>query len=111
GNTTQDFNDPVSGARIDREPFILMFLILVRVQKFQNQSVAPPGVLQVFPAAPTSATGVGFTTRKAGGGGISAANAGMHQNAVATLIGGGRNGRLGLAFVFGGWINNVTRIA
>jgi len=108
GNNTQDFNDPTSGARIDREPFILMPVVLVRAQAFKNTSKQQTPNVTVSPAAPavpTSATGIAFSTGSFSGG---PGAAGVHNDAVVTLIGGGRFGRIGLDKVFAGWVNNVV---
>lgn len=107
GNSEWDFNDPTGGARIDREPFIPMCFIFARVQGFQNNSRVPPHPTTVSPSPPTSATGVGFSSGSFTAG---PAAAGVHNDAIVTLIGGGRDGRLGLDRVYGGWVNNVTAI-
>jgi len=113
GNGAQDFNDPASGARIDREPFILLGVVLVRAQSFRNDSRAQPGNIIFTPPAPTSATGVRFQSGlfvSSTPGVPNQAVAAVHMNAVITLIGGGRGGQLGLDRVFAGWVNNITAL-
>jgi hypothetical protein len=95
---------------IDREPFINMKLVLIRVggsigaTNSTNASIAQAANIRLTPAAPTSTTGVRLAT----GGFANPAGAGVHNNAVIVVVGGGRNGRLGLDQMFAGWINNVT---
>lgn len=107
-NGEWDFNDATTGARIDREPFMLMCFILVRAQGFDNSRSRAQDVNANFTrlgggGAPTSAAGVQF-----GSGGFSVATAAAVQDATAVLVGGGRNGRLGLDRVFGHWIQGST---
>jgi hypothetical protein len=107
GNGEWDFNDAATGARIDREPFILMCFILVRAQGILNASAPldapvnqPTGIGS--PAA-TSANGVQFSSGVFAVGGSASNN-----DATVILVGGGRNGRLGLDRVFGQWIQGST---
>ncbi|MGZ3357109.1 MAG: hypothetical protein ACXVBO_19925, partial [Isosphaeraceae bacterium] len=70
------------GKRIDREPFIMMNLVLVRVQGVKNDSVGQPANCSSFPAAgQTAANFGGFTTSSSGGGAWTAANSGWHADA------------------------------
>jgi hypothetical protein len=107
-NGTKDFeyNDN-TGKPIDREPFIILNLILVRVQGTRNVSKAQPGNLSLNPAAPTNATGVGVST----GTFASAGAAGVHNRGTVEVIGGGGDGLRGLTFLFGGWVNNELAVA
>jgi outer membrane protein OmpA-like peptidoglycan-associated protein len=95
---------------IDREPFINMKLVLIRVggsigaTNSTNTSIPQPTNISVTPATPTSTTGVRLST----GAFATPAVAGVHNNAVIVVVGGGRNGRLGLNQMFAGWINDVT---
>lgn len=105
GDTKFDFmaND---GTRIDREPFIMMNLVLVRVQGVKNDSVGQKANCSPSPAAgQTAANFGGFTT--ASGSPWTAANSGWHADATVDVIGGGDDGLRGLDRVFGGWIQNI----
>lgn len=102
GNNRFDFNDR-SGRRIDREPFIMMNLVLVRVQGHRNRSRAQPGNIVVN----NPAAGLMNLTVSTGGF-ANGPGAGMHCQARVDVIGGGQNGRRGLNQVFAGWVNNVT---
>ena len=119
GNNVHDFNDTATGARIDREPFIVMPLVLVRVQGHTNlsQAHAHPG-FNVFsggrpapdtpfaPGAPTAATGLRLVSGSFAG----PANAAAHNIGTVTVVGGGRDGKRGLDEVFGGWVNNESNV-
>jgi hypothetical protein len=116
GSGTFD-RDPATATSFAAEPFILMNLVLVRVEGVSNTSagtstlnpagpgtVGPGSVTPGAGAAPiTSATGVAVST-----GGFVAATAACRNTAQVKVIGGGADGRRGLnpARVFGGWINN-----
>jgi hypothetical protein len=102
GSGQFDHTDPATGNRIDREPHIIMNLVLVRVQGHRNRSRARPGNISITPAAPTAATGLGVRTGTFANG----PGAGAHNDAWVTVIGGGNDGRRGLDRVFAGWINN-----
>lgn len=91
-----------TGARIDREPFLIMNLVLIRVRGFTNTSLAQQANVRLTPAAPTTATGVGVST----GNFVAPAGAGVHNNAIIDVIGGGGDGLRGLTSLFAGWINN-----
>jgi hypothetical protein len=96
------------GTRIDREPFIMMNLVLVRVQGVSNDSVGQSANCTPFPAAgQTAANFGGFTTSSAGGGAWTGANSGWHADATVDVIGGGDDGLRGLNQVFGGWIQHI----
>jgi hypothetical protein len=97
--------DANAGQRIDREPFLLLPLLLIRVQGIENTSRARQANVRLNPAAPTSGTGVGVSTGNFAGG----ATAGCHCRGKVKLIGGGRDGVRGINRVFAGWINNETQ--
>ncbi len=91
----------------DREPFILLNLVLVRVQGNINAARTRNNPAALNPAAPTAATGVGVST----GSFTIPAQAAIHNDATVTVIGGGPDGLRGLSdatgpLVFAGWINN-----
>lgn len=109
GNGKFDHSDN-TGVRIDREPFITMNIVLIRVQGFTNNTVT------------NSAAGTnGIETQNIGGidypvnistGDFNATgNDAIHMKAIARLIGGGQDGKRGLDCIFGGWTNNVTDCA
>jgi hypothetical protein len=96
------------GARIDREPFIMMNLVLVRVQGVSNDSKGDKTQCSPSPAAgQTAANFGGFTTSSSGGGAWTAATSGWHADATVDVIGGGDDGLRGLDHVFGGWIQHI----
>lgn len=103
-NTTPAFDrDPAAAISFAPDPFILMNLVLVHV-RLDNDDVQ---LHQTLVAAAN------------GGGGIFASsgvfdvlnqpnNTALHHNARSTIIGGGRNGRLGTDRVFGGWMQDAV---
>lgn len=97
-------DDPATGQRIDREPFVVLNYIVARVQGFKNTSRATAANRNIIPAAPTAATGVGISTGQWASGGVAAA----WNRAKFTVIGGGPDGKLGLDEVFAGWAQNIT---
>ena len=120
GGGNNEFYDD-KGVRIDREPFIILNLILVRAQGYKNLSkklaTAPPLAPLVGAAPITAATGVRVTTNT---GGAAAAWTGptsaAWNKARITLIGGGPQGRWGLdkaaavgQRVFAGWSQCLER--
>jgi phage baseplate assembly protein gpV len=91
------------GNRIDREPFIMMNLVLVRVQGVSNDSKGQPNNCTPVPAAGQTAANFGsFTT-----GGWNGADSGWYAKATVDVIGGGSDGLRGLKYVFGGWIQHI----
>src|SRR5439155_637755 len=83
------------GTRIDREPFIMMNLVLVRVQGVSNDSKGQKANCRSFPAAgQTAANFGGFST--SGGSPWTGANSGWHADAKVDVIGGGKDGTRGL---------------
>ncbi|APR87764.1 hypothetical protein A7982_13113 [Minicystis rosea] len=86
---------------IDIQPYLVMNLILVRVEGKTNASVAGTSTA-VLPAAPTAATGVRIVT-----GGWNRATAAAYSTATVKVIGGGANGRRGLDRVFAGWSQHI----
>jgi hypothetical protein len=102
GNNNFDFSD-ASGNRIDREPYFMMNLVLIRVKGKTNASVAGASA-SVVPAAPTSATGCAVNS-----GGWVPATAAAYSTATVTVIGGGGNGRRGLDRLFAGWSQHIDQ--
>ncbi len=103
GNGEFDFDEAATGKRIDREPFIMLNLVLVRVTFVQDDSVTHEAN---FTAASDGAGGIG-----ASGGPFNInAPAGeiIHMNVQADLVGGGDDGLRGVDRVFAGWVNNET---
>jgi hypothetical protein len=95
--------DDASGTRIDREPFIIMNLVLVDVALHADDSVAR--------SANLVGTSDGAGGIRVSGGSFDIATpalAAIHMNARANLIGGGGDGRRGLGVVFAGWVNNES---
>jgi hypothetical protein len=87
---------------IDREPFILMNLVLVRVTLQRDDSIARSTNFTVNPAA-------GGIAVSSGAFNIAAPNtAAIHLNVQADVVGGGGDGRRGVDRVFAGWINNES---
>jgi hypothetical protein len=98
-----------AGVRIDREPFLMMNMVLVRVKAVQNDSVGRPTQCNpIWTGMPHDANNFGgFTTSNAGGGGWTGPTSGWHASAKVDVIGGGADGRRGLDKVFGGWIQHI----
>lgn len=93
--------DDAGGARIDREPFIIMNLVLLNVDLFRDDSVARSANMV---ATLTGAGGINVT---GGTFNIAApAGAAVHMNVLADVVGGGGDGRRGLDRAFAGWCNN-----
>ena len=105
GSGDFEYNDN-TGKPIDREPFIILNLILLRVQGTSNVSKSQQANVALNPAAPTTATGVGVGT----GTFATGAAAGTHNKATVEVIGGGGDGLRGLNFLFGGWVNNELAV-
>jgi hypothetical protein len=113
GNNTFEHNLHPSDQRIDREPFIIMNLILIHIEGFDNVSRSDATHVVISPAAPTTATGIGVsTTNVVGPWAVGTENQmATHNKASATVIGGGSAGRNGLDRLFGGWVNNELTVA
>jgi hypothetical protein len=93
--------DDAGGARIDREPFIIMNLVLLNVALFRDDSVARSANMV---AAVTGGGGIRVTS---GAFDITApAGEAIHMNVLADVVGGGGDGRRGLDRAFAGWCNN-----
>ena len=110
GNGTNEFDD-ATGKRIDREPYICMNLVLVRVQGVSNLTVVNSAARN--PARPATATrnyfGTGNLTVPANfssGDFRGTGNDAITMHVIAHLIGGGDDGKRGLDQVFGAWSNN-----
>ena len=102
-NNTLTFNgNNAANVRVDREPYIVMPLVLVHVVGFTNSSVTRQANARLIPAAPTAATGVQVTT----GLFTNPARAGCHNDAIVEVIGGAADGLRGLGSLFAGWVNN-----
>ena len=114
GNNIYDFG-------IDREPYIVMNLVLIRVLGVTNNSVANPpanvttlraGTLNTVPALALATTaGFDLTTGNvaAAPGGNTFANpvvSAVHNDATILVIGGGAAGQRGLAELMAGWIQS-----
>lgn len=93
-------DDSSTGSRIDREPFIVMNLVLVRVKLFANECLANRGHF----AAVAAGGGIGVAGGTWGPPGENA----LQFQAKIDVVGGGPEGKLGLDRVFAGWVNNVA---
>jgi hypothetical protein len=91
-----------SGTVIDREPFIIMNLVLVGISLHQDNSVAHSGNMVA------TASGGGVGVRSGSFNIANPAGEGIHMTALADLTGGGGDGRRGLDRVFAGWVNNES---
>jgi uncharacterized protein (DUF2141 family) len=97
GSGKFEHNDK-SGKRIDREPYVLMNLVLVRAQMHTDTSRHRQANVNI---------GIGGGSVNVSTGNFAnGAGAGVHCKAKVELIGGGNDGKRGLDYVFGGWINN-----
>jgi hypothetical protein len=103
--------DDATGARIDREPYILMNLVLIRVQGFNNLCLAnsaagSPTLLKknVDLGPPLGVRNV--PERVNCGDFLGTGNDAVTMKATAQVIGGGPDGKVGLDRLFAGWVNN-----
>jgi hypothetical protein len=114
-NDSQEFT-PYDAKRnlIDREPFIVMNLVLIRAQGFKNKSKAGVLATQALGGAATitAATGLQISSPEGmiAGNPWTAAGAQAHNTAKITVIGGGGDGKLGLDQLFAGWIQNISNL-
>src|SRR5262249_30476384 len=94
--------DDAGGARIDREPFMIMNLVLVSAALHQDNSIARSANMVASP--------FGGGIRVSGGVFNIAvpATAAIHMNVLANVVGGCGDGRRGLTQVFAGWVNNES---
>lgn len=95
------------GTRIDREPFIMMNAIVVRVKAVANNSVGQRANCSPFGLLTAAGFGGFSTSSAAAGANWTGADSGWHADATVDVIGGGSNGRRGLDKVFGGWIQHI----
>jgi hypothetical protein len=103
GKGFQEFDDS-KGKRIDREPFIPINLVLVYVRLKKNDCEAHQTM-----APAHAADGLGGVGVSMGAGDFDAThpeNQAVHMKTTVDVIGGGRDGTLGLDSVFAGWCNN-----
>jgi hypothetical protein len=91
--------------RIDREPHMILNLVLGRVTLFLNSSVARS---TNFTVAPVVGNGIQVSSGSFTIG--TPANAAMHLNAQIDVVTGGSDGRRRIADFFGGWINNEAAV-
>jgi hypothetical protein len=105
GDDKFNHNDD-SGVRIDREPFLIMNLQLIRVQGFSNLTTT------------NSAAGTNGTSKAAGrpvristGDFAGTGNDAITMKNIARVIGGGSDGKRGLDKLFSGWCNNMQNTA
>jgi len=101
GSGKYEYNDG-SDVRIDREPYLLLNLVLVRVEGINNLSVAnsaagSPGILKNAAGQPTGINSGDF---------LGTGNDAVSMKATVRVIGGGDDGLRGLDQVFSGWTNN-----
>jgi hypothetical protein len=114
GNNTFEHNVHPSDQRIDREPFMIMNLILIHLNLFDNTlSRSDATHVVINPAAPTTATRISVSTTTVVGPWVVGTENQMatHNNASVTVIGGGSAGKNGLDRLFGGWVNNELTVA
>jgi hypothetical protein len=105
-NGTGDFErDTPAGVRIDREPYIVMNLVLAHVELDVDTSRTRSANL-------TGVTdGAGGITLNSGDFVITTPNTNaIFMSARIIAVGGGPDGKLGLTRVFAGWVNNIPSI-
>ncbi|MES2163574.1 MAG: hypothetical protein V4476_20645 [Pseudomonadota bacterium] len=115
GSATYNHNDD-TGQRIDREPFLLLNLQLIRVQGVSNLTVTNNaagtngtgkmnidfgGAIGVRPAPVNISTGDFART----------GNDAITMRKIVHVTGGGPDGKRGLDQLFGGWCNNMANTA
>jgi len=102
GNSNFEGDDPL-GVRIDREPYILMNLVLVQVTLNTDDSRTRSAN---FRGVTDGANGINVS---GGSFTLGPTRASIEMNAQIDLVGGGADGKLGLNRVFAGWVNNEVR--
>ncbi|HTO98679.1 MAG TPA: carboxypeptidase regulatory-like domain-containing protein [Myxococcales bacterium] len=103
GNSTADFDrDPGTTDSFSPDPFILLNLVLAHV-RLDRDDVQAHQTLRAVPNAGGifASSGVFDVVNQPN-------NTALHHNALCTIIGGGRNGRLGTDRVFGGWMQDAV---
>lgn len=100
GNSKYDDTDK-TGKRIDREPYLLMNLILIRVQCVNNLSVANSAA-----GGPLQKDSTGVPTGFSTGDFAATGNDAVTMKANVRVVGGGKDGLRGLDMLFTGWVNN-----
>ncbi len=106
GDNQYDYNTN-TGVRIDREPFIIMNLVILRVQSLVNNSVANPGAFDPGKAANAGVSYAAGKPRSISTGDFHAAgNDAVTMDATVRVIGGGIGGTRGLDKLFASWCNN-----
>jgi hypothetical protein len=101
-----------TGARIDRDPFIIMTLVVIRVVGVVNNSVSSNAS---FDAAQATVPGINYNggqpANVSTGDFAGTGNDAVSMDATARVIGGGADGKRGLDKLFAGWLNNETNAA
>jgi hypothetical protein len=116
-----EFDDD-KGNRIDREPYICMNIVLVRVQGAQNLTKTKDDTKTSTGASSRDivttnnnyfGTGPLVVPRRVNTGdfGNASNNNAIKMRAIVRVIGGGHNGKRGLDQVFSGWLNNELNAA
>jgi hypothetical protein len=106
GDNTYDYNTD-KGARIDREPFVIMNLVIIRVQSLVNNSRGNPAAFDPAKAAHAGVNYVGGKpTNLSTGDGKGTGNDACTMDVTARVIGGGGDGKRGLDRLFASWCNN-----
>jgi hypothetical protein len=105
-NGTSDFErDTPAGIRIDREPYIVMNMVLVHMELDRDDSTSNS---VVFTGVSDGANGISVTS-----GGFNTVSPGQNairMSAQLSVVGGGADGKLGLTRVFAGWINTALEL-
>src|SRR4051812_31036204 len=111
GNDSFEHNT-ATGARIDRDPFIIMTLVVIRVVGVANNSVKNDAA---FNPASTAGPGIqyvaGAPSALSTGNFAGTGNDAVSMDATARVIGGGADGKRGLNKLFAGWLNNELNAA
>lgn len=112
GNKEFDYDDN------NREPFILMNLVLIRVggtiitgektTSSNNNSIPQPQNIRLAPPNPRSDNGQGVIFYSGDTKAMDPDKATVHCIATIVVVGGGQDGRRGLDRLFPGWINNLS---
>jgi hypothetical protein len=102
-NSTADFDrDPATTDSFSPDPFILLNLVLAHV-RLDHDDVQAHQTLRAVPNAGGifASSGVFDVVNQPN-------NTALHHNALCTIVGGGRDGRLGTDRVFGGWMQDAV---
>lgn len=99
------------GVRIDREPFIIMTLVVIRVVGVANNCVRNSAAFDPAKGGPGIVYQAGVPAAISTGDFAGTGNDAVKMDVTARVIGGGPKGLRGLDKLFSGWLNNEMNAA